>query len=162
MKTYTYPPTISLGASRRRAWYSGHRATPSRPAPPHRIWQGHSEPDNSRRLCYPGLVSDARATLTRRLRKYGLTLAQYDAVLAAQFGCCAICERPFAESVRVACVDHDHRTRTVRGLLCVYCNRWVLGRLGAAQAAAVLDYLTSPPAARAGVSVAAPKKRRRR
>ncbi len=38
-----------------------------------------------------------------------------------QNGQCAICEEPPAESV-ILCVDHNHNTKQVRGLLCRMCN----------------------------------------
>ena len=64
---------------------------------------------------------------TRRrshLRKYyGLTLEQYDALLASQGGCCAICENPKPEAEKSWHVDHDHQSGKVRGLLCGACNR---------------------------------------
>jgi hypothetical protein len=51
-------------------------------------------------------------------RRYGITAAQYDAMLAGQGGLCAACgERP-AEHV-----DHDHAHGHVRGLLCSCCNQ---------------------------------------
>jgi len=40
---------------------------------------------------------------------------------ARQGHACALCQRPFAETKRVA-VDHDHATGRVRGLLCPRCN----------------------------------------
>jgi hypothetical protein len=50
---------------------------------------------------------------------YGVTLEQYEAMLQAQGGVCAICaqgsEKKFA-------IDHDHSTGRVRGLLCIPCN----------------------------------------
>jgi hypothetical protein len=54
-------------------------------------------------------------------RKYGLTLEQYDAMLAAQGGVCAICHeaRPVERTLHV---DHDHTTGAIRGLLCFTCN----------------------------------------
>jgi hypothetical protein len=51
--------------------------------------------------------------------------------LAEQDGCCDICCIPFDEAPyngRI-CVDHDHRTGTPRGLLCVDCNHG-LGKFG--------------------------------
>jgi hypothetical protein len=54
-------------------------------------------------------------------RKYGLTLEQYDAMLAAQGGVCAICHQPRPEE-RTLHVDHDHATGAIRGLLCFTCN----------------------------------------
>lgn len=40
-------------------------------------------------------------------------------MLEAQGGCCAICKAPKGNKL---CVDHDHRTGKVRGLLCSNCN----------------------------------------
>lgn len=58
----------------------------------------------------------------RRLRKtYGISLADYDRMLKAQKGGCAICGR--VPRRRALDVDHSHRTGKVRGLLCHRCNR---------------------------------------
>jgi hypothetical protein len=50
-------------------------------------------------------------------RRYGLTVEEADALLAAQGGVCAICKT--APAVHV---DHDHATGAVRALLCFNCN----------------------------------------
>ena len=51
--------------------------------------------------------------------KYGITPEQYDAMLAAQGGHCAVCPvmRGSVHRERLY-VDHDHETGKVRGLLC--------------------------------------------
>lgn len=54
--------------------------------------------------------------------KYGITPADWDALHDAQLGRCAICLATLAEVAKV-CVDHDHETGEVRGLLCNGCNR---------------------------------------
>lgn len=54
-------------------------------------------------------------------RKYGITIEQYDAMLVAQGGGCAICQRPPSDSISLH-VDHDHETGRIRGLLCFRCN----------------------------------------
>ena len=57
-------------------------------------------------------------------RKHRLTIAQYDQMLQAQGGVCAICHQPeMVERNRHLAVDHDHRTGRIRGLLCLRCNR---------------------------------------
>jgi hypothetical protein len=64
-----------------------------------------------------------------RLKRYGLTEAQYQAMLAAQDGKCAICGRlAVEERWGVLPVDHNHETGVVRGLICMTCNT-TLGRL---------------------------------
>src|SRR6266404_1701356 len=51
-----------------------------------------------------------RAAYDRKLRMYyGITVIQYDAMLASQGGACAICRDPLAVSKHgLLCVDHDH------------------------------------------------------
>jgi Recombination endonuclease VII len=60
-------------------------------------------------------------------RLYGITLEQYDSMMAEQNGVCALCGRPAdPNGVRAASrlhVDHDHETQRVRALLCNRCNR---------------------------------------
>ena len=55
------------------------------------------------------------------LRRFGLTLAQYNEILDSQKGVCAICENLCSSGKNLA-VDHCHKTGKVRGLLCVDCN----------------------------------------
>lgn len=50
-------------------------------------------------------------------RRYGITRNDYDEMLAAQGGGCAICS-----STHRLCVDHDHQTGAVRKILCDRCN----------------------------------------
>ena len=59
-------------------------------------------------------------------RKYGITTKEYNTLLDAQDGVCAIC---FGGNNRKLCVDHDHDTGKVRGLLCDKCNLGI-GMLG--------------------------------
>ncbi len=65
-------------------------------------------------------------------RRYGITETQYQTLLAAQSGRCAICgttEPNRHKRFSHFHVDHDHETGEIRGLLCDACN---LG-LGSAQ-----------------------------
>jgi hypothetical protein len=64
---------------------------------------------------------NARAYGYVLMRKYGLSREQYEALLLAQDGRCAICSSTRSAKRRLA-VDHDHETGAVRALLCVPCN----------------------------------------
>jgi hypothetical protein len=61
---------------------------------------------------------------TWKLRNtYGISPQDYDALLTAQSGCCAICGAPKSNGVGWQFhIDHNHITGTVRGLLCLKCN----------------------------------------
>lgn len=71
-------------------------------------------------------------------RNYNLTEAERDALIAAQYGLCAIClDAPPVH------VDHCHKTGRVRGVLCFNCNS-AIGKLrdkpdAARRAAAYLE-----------------------
>lgn len=60
-------------------------------------------------------------------RRFGITLDDYNKMLEAQGGVCAICRLPEVVMergrVRNLHVDHDHDTNAIRGLLCDACNR---------------------------------------
>lgn len=62
------------------------------------------------------------------LRKYGITNDQYEELLRKQEGRCAVCQKQASSFKSRLCVDHDHWTGNVRGLLCTYCNRRIVGR----------------------------------
>lgn len=55
---------------------------------------------------------------------YGISLEEYNELLAKQNGKCAICEKEseFTKTHSKLGVDHDHKTGKVRGLLCHRCN----------------------------------------
>jgi len=98
---------------------------------------------------------------------YGITLEQYDTMLAFQGGCCGICRRPAASMTTRLNIDHDHKTRQVRGLLCSWCNHKRLPAVhdSVEYAANLTAYLARPPAERAiGVVISPeqPPKRRRK
>jgi len=62
-----------------------------------------------------------------RERRYGVTPEQFNDMMARQSGACAICRRDFVETGppgnMAPCIDHNHVTNKVRGLLCPLCNR---------------------------------------
>jgi phage gp36-like protein len=61
------------------------------------------------------------------IKRYGITLEEYNSLLVSQDFCCAIC-RKHVSTLKVRLhVDHCHTTLKVRGLLCFNCNN-ALGR----------------------------------
>lgn len=57
-------------------------------------------------------------------QRYGISVEEFDEMLAKQGGGCAICNRPsHGAGARPLHVDHDHATGKFRGVLCASCNR---------------------------------------
>ena len=55
--------------------------------------------------------------------KYGLTGPEADSMVLAQENKCAICIEPLRPfEAGGACIDHNHKTGKVRGILCHNCN----------------------------------------
>jgi len=73
----------------------------------------------------------AKKSRARYLKsKYGISLKEYDTLLTEHNYCCAICGVHEDQADRgYLCVDHDHVTGKVRGLLCNKCNTGI-GLLG--------------------------------
>ena len=90
------------------------------------------------------------------LKVYGLSLEEYQAIFEYQKGVCAIC-RKHMKYGKPLHIDHEHGG-PVRGLLCGYCNRNLVGKLKDCEKAQRLaDYLKDPPAIKAlGKQVMAP------
>jgi hypothetical protein len=105
-----------------------------------------------------------KSAFKRRLKTFGMTIEQYEAMWEAQGRCCAVCR---SEESRVKRngkqgpknvkgwpstarpdttanwhIDHDHKTGAVRGILCYHCNT-ALGLFGddIAKIEAAIKYL---------------------
>jgi hypothetical protein len=118
-----------------------------------RFYAANREKDLARRRAHHDANRDrelarkrARAAANREkgriykiARKYGLTLEGYNDLVRSQGGRCAICG-----AASTLCVDHDHATGRVRGLLCHNCNRGI-GLLGddAARVGRAAEYLAA-------------------
>ena len=88
---------------KRKAYYAAHREE----------WKAYA------RARYDACPEAHRAKHYKR--RYGITLADYDRMLKDQDGRCKICGRTPGHTR--LCVDHDHATGEVRGLLCKPCNQ---------------------------------------
>lgn len=82
----------------------------------------------------PSLI---RVPKLRTLKRYGLTMADWRALLKKQNGVCALCLT--VPKCKMLCVDHEHirgfrkmkpvdRRKFVRGLLCAHCNHRLVNR----------------------------------
>lgn len=71
---------------------------------------------------------------TQLKTRYGITLDQYNEMLKNQNGFCAICNKKETKidirtnKIRALCVDHEHISGKIRGLLCQDCN-FAIGKL---------------------------------
>lgn len=57
-------------------------------------------------------------------RTYGITPETFDQMRNAQAGVCKICGEALPENKpgRFTCIDHNHESGVIRGLLCIECN----------------------------------------
>lgn len=54
-----------------------------------------------------------------RARRFGLSVAVLQKMLADADGKCTLCRK----EAKVLCIDHNHATGRVRGVICKHCNR---------------------------------------
>ncbi|MGW0625110.1 endonuclease VII domain-containing protein [Streptomyces sp. NPDC002758] len=96
---------------------SGHKRCPQcGEVKPHAEWERNkSSSDGWASYCRECRAERNRVSYFKR--KYGLTEAERDAMIASQMGLCAICL-----SAPAVHVDHCHKTGRVRVVLCFNCN----------------------------------------
>jgi hypothetical protein len=75
-----------------------------------------------------------------RARTYNLSHDEYEALFQQQNGSCAVCQEHLTTAHRGTHVDHCHKSKFVRGLLCPQCNR-ELGVLESDRYPALIAYL---------------------
>lgn len=63
---------------------------------------------------------DPKIRLFARCKKYGISVDEYEKMRERQGDACDICQRRTQ-----FCIDHDHKTKIVRGLLCRLCNQMI-------------------------------------
>ncbi|WP_416976619.1 endonuclease VII domain-containing protein [Streptomyces sp. T028] len=95
----------------------GHKRCPQcEQVKPHSEWERNkSSSDGWSSYCRECRAERNRISYFQR--KYGLSPAELDAMVAEQHGVCCICLAAPAEHV-----DHCHETGRVRGVLCFSCN----------------------------------------
>ena len=68
-------------------------------------------------------ITNADAVNTgRECEEYGLSVPEYTAMVARQNGICVVCLKVAEKGRMGLCIDHDHRRRKLRDLLCGRCN----------------------------------------
>ena len=87
-----------------------------------RIWLENNQEKHNENAKVWYSDNKERARNNYLIRMFGITLDEYNIILANQDNKCAICGDDNGGSVRRFSVDHDHENGNVRGLLCRGCN----------------------------------------
>lgn len=85
----------------------------------HSAWCKECTKQNHRDI-YASPEGKERLRNNDRRSKYGIEKEHYTGLLKEQNGLCAICGHSLKTK---CCVDHNHATGQIRGLLCDSCNR---------------------------------------
>jgi hypothetical protein len=101
----------------KKEWYAANREAVIEKV---KRWQReHKDVVNARNRAYREAHPDAMREWDLKT-KFGISISDYDGLLEAQGGDCAICGKPQGKiSLHV---DHDHESGEIRGLLCLGCN----------------------------------------
>jgi hypothetical protein len=105
--------------ARLRAQKKYAEAHPERVAAVSKAWREK----NPEKVAFYAESNREKNTDSRLRRKYGITLAERNALLEAQGNACAVCKATTPGNKKYGwSIDHDHITGAVRGLLCHTCN----------------------------------------
>lgn len=90
---------------------------------------GMTSPENQRKWYDKSNAERTRAFNLKR--RWGMSVAEADALIAKQGGLCLVCGcvMTLTKGPRRAQIDHDHKTGLFRGVLCRHCNTGI-GLLG--------------------------------
>lgn len=81
----------------------------------------HADPDSFSRKNKEWRVANPKKVKNGKLKYYwGISIDEYERMLNEQGGVCAICGTKPSE--RYLAIDHNHKTDSRRGLLCMECN----------------------------------------
>jgi len=84
-----------------------------------RYYRKHKDRINKRQKIYSANIGN--------FKKYNITLGEYNILLKKQNHVCAICgeheKTTLRGKVKKLAIDHCHKTKAIRGLLCNMCNR---------------------------------------
>lgn len=85
----------------------------------------HNDKWKERRKEYYKRPENAKKLRNSHLkRNFNITVEDYEKMFEDQNGVCAICGKPeICDRNDNLCIDHDHVTGKIRGLLCNKCNR---------------------------------------
>lgn len=92
--------------------------------PRQKKYQRNKEKSNAQSRAWRAANPDRHRELMWRQLGFELSVPQYNAMVSAQEGRCAICRRSF-QGTKNTHVDHNHSTGRVRALLCGNCNRGI-------------------------------------
>lgn len=73
-------------------------------------------------------------------RTYGISLERYNEILREQNDSCALCGKHKSHFKKSLAVDHNHKTKKIRGLVCFHCNFSLLRRHTLKTAQAMIVY----------------------
>ena len=78
---------------------------------------------NTKEYCHNRyLKTKDRLWKNKLQRDFGITSDEYSKKLKKQRGKCAICDTSIKQNGKNLAVDHNHKTKKIRGLLCNNCN----------------------------------------
>jgi hypothetical protein len=83
--------------------------------------QYRQDPEKARERSLKWQKNNPEKVRAKRIRdSWGMSLQEYDALIDQAGTTCPICKKSFGENP--PCLDHDHSTGKIRGIICRVCN----------------------------------------